>query len=89
MNLPKWLQSSDGSKKLSARANSFLVGLLPALIFLLPLFGVDLSLEAGQGGVELVVKIIVALEGLLALVWQVKGWIDRSFRKRMGLGVFK
>lgn len=86
MDLLSILKSSDGSGKLSARANSFLLGILPIVVLIAPLLGFNIT--EGEEGVALVVKLIAAVEGVAAVIWHIKGWADRSFRKVNRLGVF-
>ena len=80
--------SSDGSGELSGRANSFLVGIMPALVLILPLFGISFSPEGGTELIGIVVRFIAAVEMIIAIVWQAKAWGKRNFNKENHLGKF-
>ena len=84
--LPDFLTSSAGDGKLSARVNSLLLGLLPVIILIAPMFGWQIT--NGEEGVKLLVSSIAAIEGLIAIVWQIRGWAERNFRKQNKLGKF-
>lgn len=89
MKLPEWLQSSDGSGSLALRVKSFLLLLVPLLALGLPAAGIDITAESLNEGVELVYNLILAVTGVLAIVLQLKGWADRNFRKKNGLGAYR
>lgn len=88
MKLPKFLLSSSGNGELSQRAKSFLLAVLPALLLVAPIFGFKIEIAEGESLVNMLVRTIALIEGLIAVVWQIKGWSDRNFRKANKLGAF-
>ncbi len=86
MQLPNWLLSTDGSGKLSARVNSLLLGILPLILVIAPMFGIKIT--NGEEGIKTIVALVAAIELVIAIIWQVRGWAQRNFRKENSLGVF-
>ena len=86
--LPKWLRSSDGTGRLSSRVSAILAGLLPIIVIVAQLFGFKLSVDESQAGINLVVNLIAGVETIIAIIWLIKAWADRNFRKENKLGAF-
>ena len=86
MTLPNWLLSTAGDGRLSARVNSLLLGILPVILLIAPMFGFEIT--NSEEGVKSVVAFVAAVELVIAAVWQIRGWAQRSFRKTNSLGKF-
>ena len=82
-----FLKSSDGSGKISARVNSLLLGALPVILLIAPLFGFEIM--NGEEGIKTIVALVSAIELVIAGVWHLRGWTQRNFRKTNKLGAFK
>ena len=81
-----FLKSSDGSGKLSSRANSLLLGALPVILLIAPLFGFEIT--NGEEGIKSIVAVIATIELAVSLIWHFHGWVQRNFRKANKLGSF-
>ena len=86
--IPNIIKSSDGQGGLSLRFRSALLAILPALLIGAKFMGYDISHEEGVLGVELLVGVVVVIEGVVALWLHIYGWMLRNMRKKQGTGAF-
>lgn len=85
MKLPNWLLSSTG-KGLALRWKSFFSGIIPVVVLVAPLFGIEFpELEKLNEGVsELVVSVWAAGSAVSFIV----GWVRQIKYKNKGLGKY-
>lgn len=88
MQIPSWLQSSDGSGDLSLRVKSFLLALLPLAYLAFKVSGHELGSGSLEDLVNEVGNFVAALTGLIAIVLHINAWARRNVYKQAGTGAF-
>lgn len=84
--IPWWVSSTG--EGLSVRVKSFLVGALPAVVVIAPLFGFNITEAAGNDLIASVVGTLSAVGTITAGLWHIYGWIRAFVFKKQGLGKF-
>lgn len=88
--LGAWWNSSADAEKLATHIKGFFsVGVVTAIVYILKLFGVDLSIDSFNGLLDSAMGILVAIAYAISLIISFYGLIRRIFFKAARLGVYK